>query len=207
MKITLIGALVAATLAMPCQAVLLTFDSGPVTAGTGDPLPSLFTMDYAFLATEDEFGDPLAVPSWTAYPSDPGGSASPSALGYGPPVSAPNALDALDAPVLITFDTPVDLGGYSTVLDNSTFGDIGTAIQFFDAADVLIASIPLDQSVPGFTATLAAPVTGVKKIVLPGGALYDNMEITAAVPEPGSAALAAAAGLMILRRRRGAARR
>lgn len=200
MKITLLCAFIAALTALPCQAVLLTFDSGPVTAGTGTPLPTLFTMDYAFLETDGEDG-PLLTPSWTAYPGEPALSASPLTKGYGTPVSDPNALDAVDSPVLITFDTPVDLSAYSTILDNSPLGDIGASIQFFDAADLLIASIPLDQNAPGFVATLAAPVTGVKKIVLPSNALYDNMDITAAVPEAGSASLAAAAGMMLLRRR------
>ena len=75
-------------------------------------------------------------------------------------------------------------------------------IQFFDSSDVLLGSINVNQSTPGFTASSSATLTGVKKIVLPTAAFYDNVNITP-VPEPSLTVLGGVAALgLALRRRR-----
>jgi len=189
------------------HALLLSFDSGPLTSGTGDPLGSSFTIDFAYLETVDGVGDPLTNPSWTIDAGAPAVTAgSPNGAGWG--TFTTDALDVRDQPVMFTFASAVNLDGFSAVLDDSPFGNLGTEqIQFFDESDVLIGSIPLTQSTPGFVATTSTPLTGVKKIVLPTTALYDNVLLTpgAAVPEPGMTVLTgvAALGLALRRRRTG----
>jgi hypothetical protein len=159
-------------------------------------------LDYAYLETVDGLGDPLANPSWTIDITAPAVSASnPSLVGWG--ASTSDALDVVDQPVMFTFDTPVDIAGFSAVLDNSTLGNLGVEqIQFFDSSDVLLGSINVNQSTPGFTASSSATLTGVKKIVLPTAAFYDNVNITP-VPEPSLTVLGGVAALgLALRRRR-----
>lgn len=190
------------------HALLLSFDSGLITAGTGAPLTSTFTINFAVLETEDNNGDPLANPFWAIDGTAPAVTAgSPTAAGYGPSTS--NALDVRDQPVLFTFASPVNLSGFSTVLDNSTLGNLGTEqILFFNDADVLLASISVNQSTPGFTAATPASLTGVKKIVLPTTAFYDDLLLTpgpASIPEPSLTLLAGLGALgLCLRRRRAA---
>ena len=120
------------------HALLLSFDSAPLTSGTGDPLGSNFTLNYAYLETVDGLGDPLTNPSWTIDVTAPAVSASnPSLDGWG--ASTSDALDVRNQPLLFTFDTPVDIAGFSAVLDNSPFGNLGVEqIQFFDSSDVLL---------------------------------------------------------------------
>jgi hypothetical protein len=95
------------------------------------------------------------------------------------------------------------LSSFAITLDNDTFGTPGLNIEFYASGlttDTLLATLPVDQLTPGFIASLGA-VTGVDKIVLPGGALYDNVSFTV-VPEPATGALFGLGILgMILRRR------
>ncbi len=187
-------------------ALLLTFDSGLLTSGTGDPLSSSFTIDFAYLETADENGDALANASWTIDGTAGAVVAgSPTAAGWG--ASSSDALDGRDQPLLFTFAAPVNLDAFATLLDNSAFGNLGLEeIRFYDAADALLGSVSLSQSTPGYVAYSAAPLVGVKKILLPTAAFYDNVLLVpgaASVPEPGSSLLAgAAAGALLLRRRR-----
>ena len=205
MKSTLLAAgLLLATLGTS-QALVLSFDSGVVTAGTGEPLGTTFTIEYAALETVDVNGDPV-VPYWTA---DPTASAVVAAtaeyintLGYGPATSS--ALDAEAQPILFTFASPVDLAVFSTTLDNSGFGNLADEfITFYDASDTLIASIRVSQGTPGFVATNSGVLMGVTKIVLPTTAFYDDM-VLVPVPEPGIPLLGAAGalGLAMGRRRK-----
>lgn len=119
------------------------------------------------------------------------------------------ALQALWQPVILSFDQTLDLTNFSVTLDNDTYGLSNVTIDFVSGATI-VGQITIDQTTPGFTATLAS-ISGVTGIVLASGAFYDNLSFTAtasAVPEPSTyAALIGAAGLGwgVWRRRRQAA--
>ena len=140
----------------------------------------------------DAFGDP--IPGSDAYrpdedPFDVVRVNDPNTRGYGNAPSPANALDALDQGVLITFDAPLDLASFAATLDLSTFGFPGTFdIVFQDTNGAVLGTLATQQSVPGFVAALAAPLSGVASIYLPSGAFYDNLSFDV-VPEPGTLAL------------------
>ena len=108
--------------------------------------------------------------------------------------SAPSGLVALDGvfqPTLMRFSSPQMLAQFSVTLDKDTYGDTGATIQFFrvdSMGNTLLGSIPANQTSPGFTAALAAPINGVDMILLPSGALYDNIQYSS-IPEPDSVSL------------------
>ena len=181
------------------------FSTDATPAVTGSSLVGSVSTAYAYLETVDGNGDPLPLPSFrpdlTAGPIVVG---DPSAVGWGAAISG-NALDARDHGVLLSFTSAQDVSAFSIVLDNSSFGTLfGTEVQFYSATDTLIGSITVDQTSPGFTVNDTTLFAGVSKILLPSGAFYDNLSITASpAPEPGRAMLLGV-GLVgaILRRRR-----
>jgi hypothetical protein len=207
MKQALFAAVVLLVPALPSHALLLSFDNGSTTAGTGRPIGTSFTLDNAYLETTDEFGDPLPVAVWT--PIEPATIGNPADAGYGEPVSGSGALNAEFDQILFTFESPVFLRTFSTILDDSTFGNLGESrIQFFGSSDQWLGEIVIDQTQPMLLAELSgAPLSGVKKILLPSGAYYD--EVTLNVPEsgPGVVFLAGMALAGALRVRRGVSRR
>ncbi|MEY4483759.1 MAG: hypothetical protein RL693_1211 [Verrucomicrobiota bacterium] len=182
-----------------------TSDATPII--TSAPLTGTLSVDYAYLETLDEQGDPLLHPSFR--PDISAGSivvGNPSLSGYGAPIAG-NALNALDSPVLLSFSNAQDIGAFGVTLDNSTLGTLfGTFVEFYDANDILISSISVDQTVPGFAVADLSVYSNVSKIVLPSGAFYDNLSFTAntaAVPEPGRATLLGfGLAMAFLRRRR-----
>ncbi|HMU67208.1 MAG TPA: hypothetical protein PKE57_08685 [Cellvibrionaceae bacterium] len=114
---------------------------------------------------------------------------NPASFGYGAAPSGTNALNALWQPVLMRFESALDLTGFSTVLDNSTYGDIlPAAVYFLDSNKKILSQIAVDQTVPGAVATLTTPVNGVREVLFSSGAFYDTVQISS-VPLPPSAAL------------------
>jgi hypothetical protein len=192
--------------ALAPAATLFNFNASPLNTTTGDPLPTTVAIDYAELVTEDEFGDPLVTPYFDVdATAGPVTASNPLLAGYGNPIDG-DAMDALLSPVMFSFGVPLDITGFSAVLDDSTFGTpafFGTAIEFYNSADGLIGSIPIDQGVALLNATDAGPFTGVSKIVFSSGAFYDNVQFTGVIPEPSSMVLGSlgALGLMLRRRR------
>jgi hypothetical protein len=127
--------------------------------------------------------------------------------------TAPSGLVALDGvfqTTLMRFSSSQLLAQFSVTLDKDTYGDPAAMIEFYRVGatgNTLLGSIAANQSSPGFTAALAAPLSGVDMVVLPAGALYDDIRYSA-VPEPGSVTLTliGVAGLALRLRRSRAGR-
>lgn len=186
-------------------ATVFNFNSGTPTATTGDALPTTVALNYAYLETEDAYGDPLTTPVWTVDASAPNPVTlgNPASAGYGAAIDG-LALDAVLSPVMFSFASAVNLTSFGVKLDNSTLGTpFGTEIGFYNSADVLIYSILVDETTAGFSVNEALALSDVRKVVLPSGAFYDNVTFgAAAVPEPSRALLLGLAGVVVVSRRR-----
>ena len=214
MKLTLRSLLVLGAcgtcLSASAAAFNLRFDSLADGANANIDAPPGLRFDYAVLSPDlDLFGDPILGTDKWRIDLDP----------LTPPVSVKDhALDAFLQPVLISFNTLFDITGFSTRLDNDSFGFNGTlpglediSVQFFGSSGNLLGRIAVDQTTPGFIAS-GAGFSGVAAILLPGGATYDDISIrtpsVAPVPEvtlPGTIGVGAIAlGGLVLRRRRAA---
>ncbi len=176
------------------QSYLLNFDAGLSGSLANAQAPSGLSFHYGELQdVTDEFGDPTGISNWGIDLTAPAVTVqNPNFYGYGDAPSLQNALDCVFSPTLVLFTTPVDLSSFSITLDNSSFGTLGLLnIEFYRSAvsgpDTLLASLPIDQTVPGFLASIGA-ISGVDKIVLPSGALYDNLSASV-VPEPATVGL------------------
>lgn len=198
----------AAMCASSQAATVLSFDfsSNATPSVSGGSLVGSLAATYAYIETQDENGDPLPLPSYRPDTTAPGlAFGDPSARGYGAPIAG-NALDAVDQAVLFSFSSPQDFTSFAVTLDNSTLGTpFGTNVEFYNALDALLYSIPVDQTVSGFSVNQALSLTGVSKVVLPAGAFYDNASFTVAataVPEPSRALLLGLFGGVALFRRR-----
>lgn len=167
----------------------LNFDTLP--SGTQANLFAPIGLDIQFGVygpSLDGFGDPIpGTDHWIIDTTAPTVLVEdPSSYVYGSAPSPTNALNAKEQTVLFLFDTPFDVTHFATVLDNSTLGALGPQnIEFYDASDTLLYSLPTNQSIPGFTVSYDGLITGVSKVVLPGSAFYDNVSV---VPEPSAAA-------------------
>ena len=189
------------------QNYLLNFDAGLSGSLANDQAPSGLSFQYgALLPNLDEFGDPiLGSDRWQIDITAPVVTVvDPNFYGRGAAPSPLNALDAVFSPTLMLFTSPQALSSFSLTLDNDTFGTPGLNIEFYASGlttDTLLASLPIDQLTPGFIASIGA-LSGVDKIVLPAGALYDNVSFSV-VPEPATGALLGLGVLgMIFRRRK-----
>jgi hypothetical protein len=206
----MIGVVTLGGTALRAQAasILVNFDSLASGAAANEAVAGLgFAFELGVYRPElDSLGDP--IPGSEAYRPDPepfdlvrvdDPSTPPGYAGYGNAPSGPNALDAIDQGVLISFASPVDLTSFSIALDLSTLGFPGTLdIVFQDASGGVLGVLPTEQSVAGFVAARTAPLQGVGSIYLPSGAFYDDLQLT--TPEPAmllllGAGLAALAGL------------
>jgi hypothetical protein len=111
---------------------------------------------------------------------------NPASFGYGAAISGSNALNALWQPVLMHFDTAINLTGFSVVADNSTYGDLSSSyLYFLDSGKNILSQVMFDQTAPGAVVALAMPVNGVRDVLLPSGAFYDNFQVSS-VPLPAS---------------------
>lgn len=197
---------VSAALPASASSFVLNFDgiadgananSDPVTLAHG------ITFSEAQLIPDaDEFGD--AIPGSDKWQSVPGASAivarDPNTFAggfYGAAPSGLNALDVRDAPVLLTFAAPLDLTQFSVTLDRSSFGNLFPVEVLFLGTDKhVLGSFITDQSVPGFTGMLPAPVFGVKEVLLSTTAYYDDISVSA-IPLP-APIIMLGAGIMAL---------
>ena len=189
----LVAGLLFAT-ASQAQSISITFDA--LNSGTQANLaaPTGVSFGEATWSPDlDSDGDGIAgTERWRLFDgSNPILVRNPSFYDRG---SAPSGLVALDGvfqPTLIRFSSPQMLAQFSVTLDKDTYGDPGAMIQFYrvgSTGNTLLAAIPANQASPGFTAALAAPVSGVDMVLLPSGALYDSIQYSS-IPEPSSVAL------------------
>jgi hypothetical protein len=205
MRRTLLCGLSLAALGLaPAQAsVLLGFDGVAPGTAANTFAPANLTFQHAVLdfAYDVVTGDPIpGTEQWRPDPTAPEVIVeNPAAYGRGAAPSPANALNALGQPVLMQFSGAFDLVSFGVTLDNDAFGDNGNlpgfedvAIRFLDLSGAIVGSIPVDQTQPGFQ-VLGGPVSGVRGILLPAGAFYDNLTWSP-VPEPGAWAIVAGLG-------------
>jgi|GEM_PF-651620 len=180
-------------------------EANSAVAGTG------ISFNYAvYLPLVDAYGD--AIPGTEFWQNDTTASAvtvsDPTLRVYGTAPSAPNALDAIDQPVLMHFGPYFNLRSFSFTLDNSTLGNLGDSwIYFLDANHQVIGQLDSDQTTPGYSGSMTFPLSmpNVQDVVLASGAFYDNVTLT--VPEPGTLPLMATSlGLLVYMTRRKQAR-
>lgn len=180
----------------------LTFDGVPSgSLASSFATPQLSFHQAVFTPSFDEWGDPIAgsehwaidVASDALFPLT---VEDPLLYGRGPAPSGTNALQALWQPVLLTFDRPYFLQSFQVTLDGDAFG--GWEELGFLQGNALIASISVDQSVPGLT-VMASGLQDVTAVLLPAGAFYDNVSVTLVpVPEPSTYGIVGAGILLAL---------
>ena len=216
MKSTRILACLAALFAVAGSASAVTFTTNFDTATDGTLVSTFNTSDLSFhngVLRPIQDGDGIDIPGSEQWQIDatsdidfPVIVSNPLNLGYGSAPSGTLALNVIDQSVIIRFASDVDIQSFSVTLDNSTFG-YNTSIDFVNGANVALSQV-IDQATAGLVVNIGA-VSGVRSIVLPATAFYDNLSISyttsSAIPEPSSyAALAGLAGLglAVVRRRR-----
>lgn len=125
-------------------------------------------------------------------------------------VSGGNVLNNGWNPILLVFNTPVDIASFSVQQDTSGFGNLqdgGTYLSFLDASghEISAANVFYTQGgQPGLSIQSGA-VGKVSAVLLAGGVGYDNLHIavTPSVPEPAAGLLALlGAGVVLVRRGR-----
>jgi hypothetical protein len=190
---SLLFAVTLASGVVPARAGFFTFDA----LNPGDPanLASAGGIHFepAVLAPDlDGFGDPIpGTDKWRVdYSAPPVTVSDPSIYGGGPAPSPALALDAFLQPVLMVFPGAADLSNLGFILDGDSFGGV-LDVLFLDANGQVLLSLPVDETQPYFNFN-SGPVSGVAEVLLPAGALYDNI----AVPEAGTSAALVAFGVL-----------
>ena len=190
------GCLVGATAA---QAYIVDFDGVASGSFANSAAPTGVSFENAYFVPDvDAFGDPISgTEKWRVDPFAPSVlTRDPVERGYGAAPSLNNALDAIEQPVLMRFDSAQELQSFSVTLDNSTMGSLTLLnIEFLDASGQILRSITSDQTVPGFVIS-TGPISNLSAVLLQGGAFYDNINV-APVPEPGEYAMLLA-GLAVI---------
>ena len=204
---------VATTLPAAASSFVLNFDGLADGANAnGDAVAVAHNVTFheaQFVPDLDEFGDAIAgSEKWQpVLAGAPIMARDPSTFAggvYGPAPSGTNALDVRDAPVLMSFATPLDLTQFSFTLDRSTLGNpFVVDVLLLGVDKQLLASIATVQSVSGYSGVLATPVLGVKEILLSTTAYYDDISVsTVPLPAPVAMLGAAVISLAAARRRR-----
>ncbi len=114
------------------------------------------------------------------------------------PVSGRNALDAWLSSTYVYVDPGVFTGplSFGFTLDNNAFGDANASVRFYDANDVLVDEVALDQTVAGYRFRYTG---SFDHALLPSGAYYDDLSV---VPEPASFVALAVGAVGLYRRHR-----
>lgn len=178
-------------------ALNLNFDALPAGTEANAALPSGYQVRTAvFDFSYDTFGYPIAgTQRWRPDPFGPQVFVdNPEIYGRGAAPSPSNAMEALFQPVLLTFEVTSELVHFAVTLDLDTFGDNGTlpgyediAVQFLSNDGVPIETIPVDQTTPGFSFEIVGPLAGIREILFPAGAFYDDLEIRLIPDDPAGA--------------------
>jgi hypothetical protein len=175
------------------------FDHVASGSAANSALSGGVTVEPAFYAPSLD-GDGNDIPGTEAWRTDTFAPAvtvdNPMTFDRGEAPSPSNALNALFQPVMLLFPTPEFVGLFRVTLDGDEFGSI-VPIEFYDSFETLIWSTTVDQSVSYLMVNETPGVAGVSKIVLPGGAFYDNIQIEA-VPEADTQMLMLAGSLLLM---------
>ncbi|MBL9135032.1 MAG: hypothetical protein JNK85_04150 [Verrucomicrobiales bacterium] len=174
--------------------LILNFDGLAAGTEANAALPAGYQVrsavyDFAY----DAFGEPITgTQRWRP---DPSGAPvlvdNPELYGRAAAPSPSNAMEALFQPVLLTFEVTSQLVRFAVTLDLDSFGDNGTlpgyediAVQLLGKDGVPIETIPVDQTTPGFFIEVLGPLAGVREIVFPAGAFYDDLQIRLIPDDP-----------------------
>ncbi len=128
--------------------------------------------------------DPVYLDASVVSPDYYGRSVGASASGL--------ALDANFSPILVNFGNVGPLASFSMALDGSgqrnNWGP-NAELLFVDHTGHVVQTVLFDQSVDSAVVTVNGIHASATGVILANGKLYDNLTVTAAVPEPTSLAL------------------
>ena len=191
-KTALIALALGLSLAQSVHADIINFDS--INAGSDantDPVAVAMGLTFnnaAFLPNLD--ADGIAIPGSEHWQIDTTSglttAENTSLQAWGTAPSGTNALDARWSPILLSFASATDLGGFSFQLPNSTYGNPPpNDVLFLNASGTTLYDLAYNQGVALSTVSLPTTLSGVSQILLPSGTFYDNVNV-AAVPVPGA---------------------